>query len=184
MHWDSPGKNTGVGCHFLLQCIKVKSESEGAQSVRLLATPWTAATRLLHPWDFLGKSTGVGCHCLLHLFLVPDELWKFSLWLMGRALHPSFLCCGAGFLSSTRVVLSRAVDGFFPCMWWLLFCSRLGQLWGSLASSLVWLCLLGLWIPVALVALFFQRRLLPSGRASGIAWDSSFNHKPPSQARP
>ena len=30
--WDSPGKNTGVGCHFLLQCTKVKSESEVAQS--------------------------------------------------------------------------------------------------------------------------------------------------------
>ena len=29
--WDSPGKNTGVGCHLLLQCIKVKSESEVAQ---------------------------------------------------------------------------------------------------------------------------------------------------------
>ena len=29
--WDSPGKNTGVGCHFLLQGIKVKSESEGGQ---------------------------------------------------------------------------------------------------------------------------------------------------------
>ena len=29
--WDSPGKNTGVGCHFLLQCMKVKSESEIAQ---------------------------------------------------------------------------------------------------------------------------------------------------------
>ena len=30
--WDSPGKNTGVGCHFLLQWMKVKSESEVAQS--------------------------------------------------------------------------------------------------------------------------------------------------------
>ena len=30
--WDSPGKNTAVGCHFLLQCMKVKSKSEGAQS--------------------------------------------------------------------------------------------------------------------------------------------------------
>ena len=29
--WDSPGKNTGVGCHFLLPCMKVKSESEVAQ---------------------------------------------------------------------------------------------------------------------------------------------------------
>ena len=41
--WDSPGKNTGVGCHFLLQGMKVESEREVAQSVRLLATPWTAA---------------------------------------------------------------------------------------------------------------------------------------------
>ena len=30
--WDSPGKNTGVGCHFLLQCMKVKSKSEVTQS--------------------------------------------------------------------------------------------------------------------------------------------------------
>ena len=44
--WDSPGKNTGMGCRLLLQCMKVKSESEVAQScltLRLLVTPWTAA---------------------------------------------------------------------------------------------------------------------------------------------
>ena len=35
--WDSPGKNTGVGCHFLLQCMKVKSESEVAQSCLTLS---------------------------------------------------------------------------------------------------------------------------------------------------
>ena len=37
--WDSPGKNTGVGCHFLLQCMKVKSESEDAQSCPTLHDP-------------------------------------------------------------------------------------------------------------------------------------------------
>ena len=37
--WDSPGKNTGVGCHFLLQCGKVKSESEVAQSCPTLSDP-------------------------------------------------------------------------------------------------------------------------------------------------
>ena len=37
--WDSPGKNTGVGCHFLLQCMKVKSLSR----VQLFATPWIVA---------------------------------------------------------------------------------------------------------------------------------------------
>ena len=35
----SPGKNTGVGCHFLLQCMKVKSESEVAQSCPILCDP-------------------------------------------------------------------------------------------------------------------------------------------------
>ena len=37
--WDSPGKNTGVGCHVLLQCMKVKSESEVAQSCPTLHDP-------------------------------------------------------------------------------------------------------------------------------------------------
>ena len=37
--WDSPGKNTGVGCHFLLQCMKVKSESEVAQSCPTPSNP-------------------------------------------------------------------------------------------------------------------------------------------------
>ena len=38
---DSPGKNTGVGCHFLLRCIKVKVKS--LSRVRLFTTPWTVA---------------------------------------------------------------------------------------------------------------------------------------------
>ena len=37
--WDSPGKNTGVGCHFLLQCMKVKSENEVAQLRPTLRDP-------------------------------------------------------------------------------------------------------------------------------------------------
>ena len=37
--WDSPGKSTGVGCHFLLQCMKVKSESEVAQLCPTLSDP-------------------------------------------------------------------------------------------------------------------------------------------------
>ena len=39
--WDSPGKNTGMGCCFLLQCMKVKVKS--LSCIQLLATPWTAA---------------------------------------------------------------------------------------------------------------------------------------------
>ena len=46
--WDSPDKNTGVGCHFLLQCMKVKLLSH----VRLFATPWTAAYHAHPPMGF------------------------------------------------------------------------------------------------------------------------------------
>ena len=37
--WDSPGKNTGVGCHFPVQCMKVRSESEVSQSCPTLSDP-------------------------------------------------------------------------------------------------------------------------------------------------
>ena len=88
--WDSPGKNTGVGCHFLLQCIKVKSESEVAQPCPTLPDPMQP-TRLLRPWDFPDKSTGVGCHCLL-LLLLSCVCLRFILtfaWLY--ILHSFFL---------------------------------------------------------------------------------------------
>ena len=66
--WDSPGKNTGVGCHFLLQCMKVKSEREVAQSCPTLSDPMECSLPgSFRPWDFPRKSTGVGCHCLLRI---------------------------------------------------------------------------------------------------------------------
>ena len=65
--WDSPGKNTGVGCHFLLKCMQLKRESEVAVMSDSSGPHGLQPTRLLCPWDFPGKSTGVGCHCLLHM---------------------------------------------------------------------------------------------------------------------
>ena len=48
--WDSPGKNTGVGCHFLFQCMKVKSQSEVAQSCLSLSDPmnWSLPGSSVH----------------------------------------------------------------------------------------------------------------------------------------
>ena len=68
--WDSPGKNIGVGCHFLLHCMKVKSESEVAQSCPTPIDPMDCSLPgpSVHG-DFPRKSTGVGCHCLLRLTL-------------------------------------------------------------------------------------------------------------------
>ena len=56
--WDSPGKNTGVGCHFLLQCMKVKSERSRSVISDSSRPQGLQPTRLLHPWDSPGKSTG------------------------------------------------------------------------------------------------------------------------------
>ena len=67
--WDSPSKNTGVGCHFLLQCMKVKSESEVAQSCPTLSDPMDCSLPGSSVHEiFPGKSPGVGCHCLLHIY--------------------------------------------------------------------------------------------------------------------
>ena len=85
---EPPGKtkNTGVGCHFLLQCMKVKSESEVVQSYPTLSDPMDCMqpTRLLRPWDFPGKSTGVGCHRLLRLYL--NALYGSFNWILTRIL--------------------------------------------------------------------------------------------------
>ena len=68
---------TRVGCHFLLQCMKVSSESEVAQSCPTSRPRGLQPPRLLRPWDFPGKSTGVGCHCLL---LCPWASLNKDLW--------------------------------------------------------------------------------------------------------
>jgi len=68
-------KNTGVGCHFLLQCMKVKSENEVAQSCPTLRDPMDCSPpgSSVHG-IFQGKSTGVGCHCLLCLYCLKRHL--------------------------------------------------------------------------------------------------------------
>ena len=64
--WDSPGKNTGVGCHFLLQSIKVKSESEAAQSCPTLSDPMDCSPpgSFVHG-IFQARVLEWGCHRLL-----------------------------------------------------------------------------------------------------------------------
>ena len=84
--WDYPGKDTGVGCHYLLQCMKVKSESEVFQSCPVSDSSRPHGlqhTRLLCPWEFPGKSTGVGCHCLLRDNSIISRL---------NSLHVILLC--------------------------------------------------------------------------------------------
>ena len=93
--WDSPGKNTGVGCHFLLHRMKVKSESEVAQKVkslsciRLLATPWTAAHQAppsmrfsrQEYWSGLPLPSPLICITALKMYtlLLSVVAWKLAL---------------------------------------------------------------------------------------------------------
>ena len=67
--WDSPGKNTGVGCHFLLQCMKVKVKS--LSRVPFLVTPWTAAYQAPASMGFSRQeywSDVYSCHILFDHF--------------------------------------------------------------------------------------------------------------------
>jgi len=91
--WDPPGKNTG-GCHFLLQCMKVKSESEVVQSCRTPSDPMDCSL----PWDSPGKSTGVGCRCLLCRgyggVLKTNKIWaSFLLHIFSWDSFDSINCC-------------------------------------------------------------------------------------------
>ena len=58
--WDSPGKNTGVGCHFLLQCMKVKSQNEVAQSCPTPSDPMDCSLPGSSIHGIFQASIGVG----------------------------------------------------------------------------------------------------------------------------
>ena len=96
--WDSPGKNTRVGCHFLLQCMKVKSESEVAQSCLTPSDPMDCSlpgssihgifqARVLE-WIAIGNTTMIKTD----MVLITTELkgwWKdkTSMWLQNSMIR-------------------------------------------------------------------------------------------------
>ena len=82
--WDSPGKNTGVGCHFLLQYLKVKSESEVAQSCLTLSDPMDCSllgssipgifqARVLE-WGAIAFSSGLYMVYIWHMVYISVNL--------------------------------------------------------------------------------------------------------------
>ena len=95
--WDSPGKNIGVGCYFLLQCMKVKSESEVAQSCPTLATPCTAAYQVPLSMGFSKQKYWSGCHCFsicCTSYVQRPGLsiqWGSGRWAKNRHMYRSWL---------------------------------------------------------------------------------------------
>ena len=63
--WDSPSKKTGVGCHFLLQCMKVKSESEVTQLCPTLSSPMACSLPGSSVHGICQARVLAFCHCLL-----------------------------------------------------------------------------------------------------------------------
>ena len=94
--WDSLGKNTGMSCHFLLQCRKVKSESEVAQWCLTLCDPMDHNLPGSCQWDFPGESTGVECHCLLQLHSLSMYNTKDQHKLKQTKQLKGFPCASAG----------------------------------------------------------------------------------------
>ena len=91
--WDFPGKNTGVGCHFLLQCMKVKSQSEAAQSCPIL--PYfqnlvTITVVFIETYTMSGRAPNSQLHpeqCINNIYLLHD--------LKNKWFYPSpYLNCG------------------------------------------------------------------------------------------
>ena len=102
--WDSLGKNTGVGCHFLLQCMKVKSESEVAQSCPTLSDSmdWSLPGSSIHgifqarvlEWGAIAFSTA-SVRSTLNLLAIQETWAWFLCWEdpleKGMATHSSIL---------------------------------------------------------------------------------------------
>ena len=107
--WDSPGKNTGVGCHFLLQCMKVKSEREVVQSCPTLSDPmdcslpgsfvhgifqarvreWAATAFSKRESYWSPKSLFLGL--LMVILLACGVMWPNNSMVWSKALHSPVL---------------------------------------------------------------------------------------------
>ena len=87
--WDSPGKNTGVGCHFLLQCIKVKGESEVAQSCPTRSDPMDFSppgssvhgifqARVLEWGAIAFSNSWIGGVNIVTMTILPKAIYRFN----------------------------------------------------------------------------------------------------------
>ena len=126
--WDSPGKNTGVGCHCLLQCMKVKRKL--LSHVGLFATPWTAAYQVPSSVGFSRQDfpAGVGCHCLLWVNLTRSSLfqWVHNRWCGLQDSEWLYFCLFLQFRPTAPSLLFGLVTFTFAHPWscctWCYLC--------------------------------------------------------------
>ena len=114
--WDSPGKNTGVGCHFLLQCMKVKSENEVAQSCPNLSDPMDCSL------------PGSSIHAIFqarvlfypeHWLLVMPHLVHFHRQVIpSTLLHGALLICLADITGTVYIPVLTKINFTLIRIWW------------------------------------------------------------------
>ena len=122
--WDSPGKNTGEGCHFLLQCMKVKSESEVAQSCPALATLWTAAYQAppsmgFSRQEYWSRVPLPSLYYSLH-FSKSLNLWNISFWRKNKDnCETSQFCSFFSFESTDSETFNFQLTYVIFCLYWV-----------------------------------------------------------------
>ena len=125
--WDSPGKNTAVGCHFLLQCMKWKVKVKSLSRVWLLVTPWTAAYQAPPSMGFSRQKywSGVplpswkGMLYKQSFFFFPqNKLWTKEYWVI-TTLSEKFIMF---IIKKTEGGGRRVRDGehMYACGWFIL----------------------------------------------------------------
>ena len=130
--WDSPGKNTGMGCHFLLQCVKVKSESEVAQSCPTLSDPMDCSL------------PGSSAHGIFQARVLEWGAIAFSTISMCPVVFVLFVYCFSYPL-------------LYTFLEWLTLPQHLECVWRSMAN---WWTMEGVIIIVSIVALTYLKNFL------------------------
>ena len=112
--WDPPGKNTGVGCHFLLQCMKVKSESEVTQSCPTLSDPMGCSlpgssihgifqARALE-WGAIALSEN---HYTTTVITIVDRIHWWMLKWISKSLRRTRITWKPASISSKRLLITK-----------------------------------------------------------------------------
>ena len=111
--WDSPGKNTGVGCHFLLQCMKVKSEREVTQSCLTLHDH--EFLQLLFIWKCLDSSSLLkNSFARFRIFGWQFFSFFFFLW--------AFWIYLSTFLWPPKFLIRKSTDNLIKDPWYVMIC--------------------------------------------------------------
>ena len=118
--WDSPGKNTGVGCHFLLQCVKLKLLSR----VRLLGIPWTAAHQAPLSMGFSRQKywSGVPLPSPMQVlklgkWICPGMVWCVCPTLWSNPMDCSLPGSSVHGLFQARILKWAAISSFRGILW-------------------------------------------------------------------